>query len=327
MMRNIIPFVLFLTLAYSELRAQGVSAHSNKPTVDCLGGEMAKQKGDQPTTISSYDTNECNYLRNLANELEGPGTYQESYDTIRAYLTLCYNQRGSQGTFALADGDNDYRNNDPNRYVEYREWLKSVLYLRPDSVWYCDDVASIVNTFVYFEGHGGYPNGIIGILNYIIGNQRCDSSWFPSIQQEIHSRNVIWQDTVKDSLTEARPDTTIPSIDSIGLSILRGPQFAGVKAGPPTYDPSMDEISGLHVTENPFDNSTQVAFTLNDYGLVVFQLYDDLGKLQTSNGIGQVLYPGEHTFDIDGTKLASGVYYARISYHNGDVKTVMVRKR
>jgi hypothetical protein len=297
------------------------------PTVDCLGGGYtAKEHGNLPQSMGEYDTNECNHLRNLANELEGPGTYQESYDTIRAYLTLCYNQRGSQGTFALADGDNDYRNNDPNRYVEYREWLKSVLYLRTDSVWYCDDVASIVNTFVYFEGHGGYPNGIIGVLDYILGNQRCDSSWFPSIQQEIYSRNVIWQDTVKDSLTEARPDTTIPSIDDIGLAILRGP-LQVVHPSPMGGSVEGEELANLHVTENPFDNSTQVAFTLNDYGLVVFQLYDDLGKLQTSNGIGQVLYPGEHTFDIDGTKLASGVYYARISYHNGGVKTVMVRKR
>jgi hypothetical protein len=280
-------------------------------------GEKAKEHNDFPQSMASYDTEECRHLDNISGYLEGPGTYQEGYDTTKKFLTLCYDMRGSEGAFDEMEADNDFRINDLSRFAEFREWLKSVLYLRMDSMWYCSDVTSILSTCSYFPEHGDsvYASATIAIVNYIIEHNRCDSAFFMTYKNEALSWDSIYNS-----------HDPIPSIDDIGLAILRGPLQA-VHPSPMGGNIEGEELANLHVTENPFDNSTQVAFTLNDYGLVVFQLYDDLGKLQTSNGIGQVLYPGEHAFDIDGTKLASGVYYARISYHNGGVKTVMVRKR
>jgi hypothetical protein len=285
----------------------------------------ASKNGEKSlAVIDTLSESQCNHLAQIAEIYSNGGTDQQGYDTTRAYLTLCYNQQGSVGYFTLTDGDNDHRKNDLNRYVEYREWLKSVLYLRTDSTWYCRDVESILGTFKYYEGHGAYPNGAIAGLRYILDNRKCDSAIFtPFIQGNINWRNEIWKDSVKDSLHSARPDTTIPSIDDIGLSILRGQQ-ASVR---PVMASRDEYLGDLYVTENPFTRSTEVKVTVYEYGLVTFQLFDALGKEQTSNGIGQVLQPGEHTFEIDGNKIASGVYFARLSYHNGDVKTVMLRKK
>ncbi|MDP4200205.1 MAG: hypothetical protein Q8922_08975 [Bacteroidota bacterium] len=273
---------------------------------------------------STFDTSECRRLMNKAEAYSNVGQYQTAYDTVRYYLTLCHDDWMALGEFDAADGDNDGRGNPARAYPEFREWLKSVLYLRTDSMWYCRDVQGIIKCFNYFEGHGIYPNGAIAVIRYLVSHNKCGARFlYDGESGAVAFRNKIWRDTVKDSLTEARPDTNIPSIDSIGLSILRGPQYASA-VGPQKY--GEPRISTLRATENPFTRATEIVFDLADYGLVEFKLFDALGNVVTSNGIGQVLEPGQHTFEIDGSKLPAGAYFARIAYHNRDVKSVMLVK-
>jgi|GEM_PF-3530798 len=307
------------------------------PGIECYssgGGELSKRDGvhsasSQADTLSSY---QCDYLSNRETLIRDGGDYQKAYDTAKLYLTLCYNQHYSEGMFSNASADVDaiahaYNAGDTTVYDIFREWLKSVLYLRMDSSWYCADVFEIVHTFMHYPGHGHYLNAMEAITRYILENNRCDSEWSGLFKEGIHWPSAIqdwWSDTVRDSLTEPRPDTTVPSIDSIGLSILSGPQ-AGVEPSP--IAPGQSQFSGLYVTENPFTNTTAIKFTLADYGLVTFQLFDVLGHAVTTNGIGQVLYPGAHEFDIDGSKLAPGNYIARVAFHDGDVQSIMVVKK
>ncbi len=305
------------------------------PTIYCYGGsEITKHHEITPasmTTLSdTLSASDCAQMADHVAEYDrGDSTDdQVAYDSAKDYLTLCTNQRSAISMFVLASGANDNRGDYPNSFVEFREWLKSVLYLRTDTEWYCADVFQIAHTFLYYPGHGVYSNAMEAIVRYVLENQRCDSEWsyhFAHALNWPHVDSLFWRDTVKDSFTEPGPDTTVPSIDSIGLSILRGPPPAAVH--PVQLASGTSEISGLSATENPFTNATEIKFDLADYGLVTFQLYDLLGNAVTTNGIGQVLYPGEHSFEVDGSKLATGTYIARVAFHDGDVESIMVVKK
>ncbi|SRR5579883_213175 len=309
--RSCFVISLLVLINFSTVSAQNpasILCHAVSPIIET--------KGAAPQSVDTFNVTECESLLNLAEGYSNDGAYQAAYDTVRSYLMHCYYIPASVGYFTWTDGANDSRSNDLNRFDEYREWLKSVLYLRTDSVWYCRDVQSIIFTCAHFKEHGDtmWGNAAIAIENYILAHDKCDSTRF------LNDRNGALQ---WDSEYTPR-DTVIPSLDSLGLGILRGPEEAVYTSSQNHVD---EYLSDIHITENPFTNATEVKFTLADYGLVVFQLFDVLGHEVTTNGIGQVLSPGEHSFDIDGSKLASGVYFARLSYHNGDVKTVMIRKK
>ncbi|HET6400253.1 MAG TPA: T9SS type A sorting domain-containing protein [Candidatus Kapabacteria bacterium] len=336
MMKCIIYLVAALVVSMSATSAHAqflgtptvLGSIPSPPFITCYGSrESTKKKGEKPTadTADTATTDQCNAIDNAQGILRSAGAYRAAYDTAKAYLTLCYNQREAIPMFNNATGDANALFI-PN---EYREWLKSVLYLRMDSDWYCADVFAILSTFSDYPGHGIYDAADVAVVRYIIEHQRCNSEWTAMMAGILKNwpsaMYNVWRDTVKDSSIEPYPDTTVPSIDDIGLSILRGPQ-AGV-VSPMPIEPGEVHISGLYATENPFTQSTAIKFTLADYGLVTFQLFDVLGHAVTTNGIGQVLYPGEHEFDIDGSKLPPGNYIARVAFHNGDVESIMVVKK
>ena len=270
----------------------------------------------------SFDTNECDRLHMSAMAYSNAGTWQKGYDTTKAYLTLCHDDSHAPFMFLFIQGDNESRSDDMNRFIEEREWLKSVLYLSHDSLWYCRDVEDIVYSFDWFAGHGWYQSGSMAVLKYVLDHHKCDSVSFTHLYNGyVVGRYKVWKDSVKDSV-KTPLDTTLPTIDELGLSLLRGPTRSVTIAKPGTFE----LLEGLRSTENPFTRETSVRFQLNEYGLVKFELFDALGRLQTDNGIGQVLDPGSHTFHIDGSTLGRGIYFARLSYHNGEVKSLMLRK-
>ncbi|MDP4200207.1 MAG: T9SS type A sorting domain-containing protein [Bacteroidota bacterium] len=319
--------VMIVACATLILSLQAPQAQTLIPVRHNFQPPTSEKKGNLPLSmLGEVDT--CTYLNNLSGALLHDGYYQQCYDTTKLYLKNCYELPGAEGNFCTTDAANQNRSKDPNRFVEYREWLKSVLYLRPDSDWYCSDVGSILHTFIYYPGKGLYINGQIAIARYVLEHSHCDTGVMADFRLAdstgIPMIYSIWRDTVKDSLREPRPDTTIPSIDSIGLSILRGPEYAEVTTRPKGTDL---RVTSIRATENPFTKATEIVVELADYGLVKFELFDALGNLVASNGgLGQVLEPGEHTFEVDGSKLPSGTYFARIAYHNGDVKTIMLNK-
>ncbi|MDP4288056.1 MAG: T9SS type A sorting domain-containing protein [Bacteroidota bacterium] len=274
----------------------------------------------------------CAYLIDRAHFILLNPTSQDSktyaYDTTRLYLEHCYDTLGSEAAFNDLIGENQERRTDPNNFVEFRAWLKSVLYLRLDSAWYCADVWDILTSMDYYPGKGLYMNGVVAIARYVVEHGHCDSVVTANFHYKdtngIRYIYTHWRDTVKDSLHEPGPDTTIPSIDSLGLSILRGPEFSEVTTRAKGTDL---RVTSIRATENPFTKATEIVAQLADYGLVKFELFDALGNLVAGNGgLGQVLEPGQHTFEIDGAKLPAGAYFARVAFHNGDVKSVMLVK-
>ena len=70
---------------------------------------------------------------------------------------------------------------------------------------------------------------------------------------------------------------------------------------------------------NPFNPKTQIQFNLSHSGDVVLDLFDIRGaKIKTL--VNKYHEAGAHKFTLDGTSLASGVYFYSLTV-NGDTKT------
>ncbi len=292
-------------------------------SVSCSGGFISTSpgKGDNSYHVLSVDTAECERLRTktLAYLTDN---YPKAYDTGRYYMQHCAALNGVWQEFTRMDAANQYRDTNTLRYLEYREWLKSVLYLNTDSDWYCADAASIIHSFQYIEGQGTDRNGELAVIRYIIERGTC-----PFLLDYLHTtfdlvrqrQREIWRDTVKIDTNIYKLDTTLPTLRKLHLEVLIGQQEHR-SGGAATFD-----IAGLHATQNPFTKETEIAFELGDRELMQLKVYDALGRVVFDNGIGNVLEAGKRSFKIDAKAWASGVYYARLSTVRGLVRTVKLQ--
>jgi hypothetical protein len=63
---------------------------------------------------------------------------------------------------------------------------------------------------------------------------------------------------------------------------------------------------------NPFNPTTNVRFTIVNRQLTVVKVYDVLGR-EVATLVNEVKEPGTYTVQFDGSNLASGVYFYRLS--------------
>ena len=85
-------------------------------------------------------------------------------------------------------------------------------------------------------------------------------------------------------------------------------------------------ITNLTASENPFDRETMISFTMGEYAYVSFQVFDVLGRVVLGDYKGSVEPPGEYSFTVDGTNLASGTYYARVTTLLGQTRMIKLVK-
>lgn len=124
-----------------------------------------------------------------------------------------------------------------------------------------------------------------------------------------------WEDTVQAG--SGMVDTTIPSLEEIGLEILRGPQGA-VAVG----EASSRALISAEAVRNPFTESTALRVTLGRLAVVDVKIYDQLGRVVLTLNGEQVLDARAHEIPIDASTWSKGTYYARVSTISGDVQTV-----
>lgn len=62
---------------------------------------------------------------------------------------------------------------------------------------------------------------------------------------------------------------------------------------------------------NPFNPSNTIEFTLSQTEFVELRVYNILGK-EVSTIVSNKLNSGNHTYQFDGTGLASGIYYYQL---------------
>ena len=263
-------------------------------------------KGPQPLSAHSiqtsiYDT--CAELRawsaiKPSNEEEA----QQQYDTLRLYIEKCaVADSNSWDVFPTLDGADQFRSDDTNRYIQYRAWLISILYLNKiQPEYFCSCLGSIGNTYQY-------TTQLLAVWNYL--RQYHRECWGVGLDKQ-------YAEDSASAAHQGNDPTHLPLLDSLGLGFLLKSEVT------PTTPFAGQYLASFTSNPNPFINETSLEFTLNRMSYVTLAIYDELGRLVWGDGRGSSLDAGTHTVQIDGAKLPSGTLYARISTGFGEVKTV-----
>ena len=277
--------------------------------------------------IQSLDTQQsCTALVQIGRILNQNGRHQEAYDTLQRYFDQCALENESWVNFNEISLSNQQRTTSKSKHAEFREWLKKVLYYNPDYRYYCADVGAMFKTFAWFNDERGEDiNGSNAVLKYLIESGKCtaDSNDYYTLI-ELYNKNRQWQiqhwkDTVHDSI--ATPiDTTLPSLEDLGLGILRGNPNEAVSPAS-----SEEHIGELIATRNPFTDILELKYRLSKGAMTRIDVYDLLGRAVYSEGQGYKA-EGEHVLSLQSKGWSSGSYYVRLSSPSGEVKTVKVVK-
>jgi len=274
-------------------------------------------------THAQIDIPLCDHLRTVGDDMSGIGRFKMGYDTLRFYIESCAMQSESWAEFGQIIYDVHYIDTtDQNRWVDAREWLKKVLYYNPDTNYYCFDVTRMLFTFAYFEGRGIDNLGYLAVLKYLHDNHKC-LSFIGETYNEIYTQTMDsitsnWRDTVEDSL-KTPLDTTLPSIDQLGLGILRGQ--SGVVSASGTSGSTIEDLS---LVENPFHNEAILRYHLNNSAMVHIDIFDALGRRMVGEGEGYK-HEGDYQISFDARTWASGTYYLRVSTLSGEVKSLTLK--
>jgi len=250
----------------------------------------------------------------------------KGYDTLRYFIETCPLYTDGFQAFSMLDGAVTKMTQDKMKYPRYREWLLSVLYLNTiDPRYYCADVQSLLMTFQYVPGRGYDLNGALAINKFLLETSRCptlinyikNDGWNQTRKEQYKH----WQDTVTVDTNLFKLDTTLPSLEELGLGILRENPNAGVK---PVHELKYT-LGDITASSNPFTKETYISLEMLQIGLVKFELCNELGQVVQSNDIGRVIEKGHHIIPIDGSNLSTGTYYARFSTSGGEVRTLKLK--
>jgi hypothetical protein len=276
--------------------------------------------------------------------------FKPAYDTLKLYLEHCYQERDAQAAFtdvnAAVDG---WSAGGPGRWPDYLSWLKSVLYLKMDTDWYCDDVGAMFTALQVTPDNFDNLAAREAVAKYIVSNNRC-----PNLQKAIatmgnassHWRHQYWLDSIVfrfdtmqpygvyswwvDSLvnidTLANPyDSTIPSLQQVDLQILLGPQNAAVQPSSPI---TSQALLNAQILDNPMQDEIDFSFEMGRTALVTLDLRDILGRtVPLTYAKYQLEQPGTHEARIPAPNLPPGTYYLRITTDTGDVITLKMVKQ
>jgi hypothetical protein len=277
------------------------------------------------TSQSVLNDTSCLYRRENGYFLTHGGKYQEGYEAYQGYFENCASDSDSWKEFTGIGSANSFRHpDDKYRFTEYREFLKKILYYNLAEQYYCRDVVEIAGTFYWFDDVRGKDfNGSNTIIRYLLESGKCTSDsenrafFLQKYYENRQSQFQYWRDTVHDSL--ATPiDTTLPSLEDLGLGILRGQNGVVDRTSEP-------RLGDLIATRNPFTDILELKYRLEKSAMVRIDVYDLLGRAVYSEGQGYKA-EGEHVLSLQSKSWSSGSYYVRLSSPSGEVKTVKVVK-
>ena len=301
--------------------SNAVSCSSGIPNPTSIKGKdqdrILSMMGD--TSLST-----CQNLIKSAESFDAAGQYQKAYDGYRGYIESCAYLSNSWTTFSDVGTMNAKRNGDLHRLEEYREWLKKVLYLNLDTNYYCADVNEILSTFRWFNDiRGNDDRGALTVAYFLVKANRCpkrtayyDTIGIPTEWRDLYSK---WQDSVHNpDLTPF--DSTLPSLEDLGLGILRGPpadvkKFIDAKLGA--------IISNIIALENPFSSETKIDFRCRESAAIKIEIFDVLGKKYYSTE--KVFDQGDNQIILSGEGLPHGELFARFAASDGTVRTIKLQ--
>ena len=281
--------------------------------------QNTKNKNPQPLAMQIDTSSECKILRAWGHySAQNTDEYIRQYDSVRKYIELCANDEGSFHSFTTLSGDCYYYSTDTLRFERFRDWLISVLYLNTkDPSYFCADLGVIVGTYGY--GKWNIPNAGLAIIKYLMDNPNCNSEGLrDEYNNTLRSRHDTWVSRGSDP--KVPEDTVLPSLDKLGLGFLLKNTVT------PATNLASQYLASFTSTPNPFKAETTLSFELNRMAYVTVEVFDPLGRKVWGDDHGYSLDKGLHLVHLDGAKLSSGSYYARISTGFGEVKTVKIIK-
>jgi hypothetical protein len=77
---------------------------------------------------------------------------------------------------------------------------------------------------------------------------------------------------------------------------------------------------------NPFNPTTNLRFTISDFGFVTLKIYNILGEEVATLLNNEAMENGEHEIAFDASNLTSGIYFYRLQVNNGKENFVSTRK-
>ncbi len=287
------------------------------PCWSCSGEfDLIKKKANTSVIQKAPNTlpDSCLRLRGWSSgTLNTKEQYKMRYDSLRRYVESCAvsdNDWSSHAFLYLDNAVQQYDPDDTTRYDRYREWMISVLYLNTTNpYYYCNCLGSIAGTYQYGKYYS--TNAGLAVFKYLRTIKPCDDK---GLEEEI----------TKDSLAllKRRLDTTIPSLEDLGLGFL----LTHNSVSPSTALPTIF-LASFTSSPNPFKTETTLSFELNRMAYVTVEVFDPLGRKVWGDDHGYSLDKGIHTVHLDGSKFSSGAYYARISTGFGEVKTLKLVKQ
>ncbi len=311
--------------------------------------DASKRKGAKTPLILAADTamSHCDSLLTNGYGLLIDGFWQDSYDTLRLFMEECpfyvggkYNAgvASYEGFNYVSNAVTQWQAGGVERWSDFLAWLKQVLYLNPDTTWYCSDVGDMITAFQNNEAEQE------SAIQYVVNSGKCPGFasllsapsywrhqfWLDSILVKYDTvqpwgKYGWWVDSLVNQDTLANPyDSTIPSLQQENLQILMGQQFAGIQPSSPI---TSQGLLSAQLLENPIKDEIDVSYQMGRTALVTMELRDVLGRsVPIANAKYQLEQPGSHQASIPAPNLPPGTYYLRITTDAGDAITLKVMK-
>ncbi len=306
------------------------------------GVDLTKLMSQHRVLILNDTESHCDSLYFAADDDidDQPQNWQNGYDTVQLFLEQCPFYPNAAQMFVLeSEAAQALVGENKLTWDQQLAWLKSVLYLNPDTGWYCEDVGDIL------QAVQNDSNEVSSVLQYIYNSGKCPilngewlsreasvhTHWLDSIYKKYgyppYGNNPTAADSINaDTLAHPFVDTTtFPPVTQIGLSILLGPQYGVVGPSAPV---NSQALLSAQLIENPVrDNEIDVSYQMGHIALVTMQLSDVLGRaVPIANAKYQLEQPGSHNVTIPAPNLPAGTYYLRITTDVGDAITLKVVK-
>jgi hypothetical protein len=237
------------------------------------------------------------------------------YDSTKHFIEKCALYIDSWRGFSNSTDAIDFLSvKDRSLWAEYRDWLKSVLYLNTiEPRYFCACVEEIRWTY------WGNQNAFFAVDQWLINNTSCDSA---TIRRDyVEGRRQQYEYWLQHGDTTKALDTILPSMHELGLDTLLARHFLLN-----TSDRVEHILTSAIASPNPTKEGVVITFGLQKSSYVHIQLYDVLGTEVSSTHFEALFEVGNQAVPISLHDLPSGTYYARVITSPGDSRMVKLVK-
>src|ERR1035437_7278218 len=256
--------------------------------------------------------------------------WRQAFDTLTHFIETCpYNVNAPSEFADITSAVAGLYGADGGSYrATYLSWLESLLYLNTSNpAYFCACVEEVANTLPLppdtKPGNvSRWTNVGLSLIAWLIHNTTCDT---PALAQQYDWSRQNQFEQWANNPGAYKLDTTLPTMQQLGLDSLLKKHFQYVSGVKPPVDRFDAIVPEFGVSENPFTKQTVLRFTMSEPAYLREEVFNLLDVIVQSDG-GHILDPGEHSTTLDLTTAPSGTYYLRIMLGTGEVRTMKLVK-